>query len=175
MKTKAKYKTGDYIAGERTVAIEVCAVLEGSEVIYGVIDHATTEKKRCEHNIHWITEYEADTQELKPYIPDFALWDTLEAGDMIKAGDHPRKVLCRIDNLVLLSETPPDARVKKEVHALAEQLDQLLDGSGELVEIADKVTKPKPHQTVLGAQRSAISDWLTIHDIALRNWRLLRE
>lgn len=176
----AKYKAGEYLAGKETVAIEIVCVIEpddpSADALYGVRDYSFSPGHRsCEHEMHWLTEYELNEQGIHKYTPDYELWGSIKAGDMVKSGHQYRKVLARIDEAVLLSTAPDDPDKGKEVEKLAGQLDELLEIEGETNQFT-KLVKDVigPRITSSKAHRTAISDWLSIKDLALRNWLLLR-
>lgn len=168
-----KYSVGDYLAGQQTVFAKVVAAFEGSQPIYGILYRKIGEKPR----VSWDTEYELDKQGYKLKNPDFELWSTIAQGDTIRIGELNDSHMCvvmvlaRLGDLVMISEPPTTTEVRDTIEDLSEQIERLTEGAVTKETITEAV-KPK---TRAEAFKTAHGSWLTIEDLALMNWELLRE
>lgn len=173
-KHKAKYKVGDYVTSYNKVIRQVVVVIDdGTVPIYGV------RNPRTWADIQWDTEYELNDEGAEKVIPDFALYDTLQAGDMLHMGhseDRPYiHILARLGNAVMMSSVPHKGKLK-QVTKLSEQLKELTDGAidplGDMDE-QEKSEMRKAGSTTHTAKQATI--WQTTDLLCLMNWPIVRE
>lgn len=172
---KSKYKAGDYIVMPDHVACHILAVMEGSEALFCLEHHLNSKNK-----LGWFTEYELDKHGFTLYEPDWQLWSTIAEGDIILLGnnveeDNRKKVIARLDNLVMLSISPVPHDVQEKAADLADQLEQLTGSSVIKDAFEAGRDKAKPFITTRGAFRAAEEHWRPVDTLALMNWTLLRE
>lgn len=171
--SKDKYKVGDYLARPDSIVVQIIGQIPGDLTLYALRQHHTGD----DEDIIWFTEYEIDNNGLKPYTPDFKLWQTVAVGDVIKVDEKThKKVLARIGGLILLSNSPVDHKTMEGAANLAAQLDELLDTDGKMTSMYESgKEKMKPFISTQGAFKVAEDHWHAVDTLALKNWELMRE
>lgn len=173
-KQKAKYKIGDYVTSNNRVIREVLAVItDGTIPIYGL-----RSPKKWD-DITWDTEYELDDEKAQKVIPDFALYDTLQAGDMLHMGHTEERqyihVLARVGNALLMSSIPDRDTIKK-VTKLSEQIKELTDGTIDpLGDMDDRDRAEMRKSGSITHTAKQATSWQTADWLCLMNWPIVRE
>lgn len=167
-----KYNVGDYVANDRTILQKVEAVIDGEQPVY-----CLKLNKRGKIWRSWETEYELDKQGLTKRTPDFERWNSLKQGDIVHVvgnGDTAyAKVLVRLGDLVMLSDTPASKEERKtraKISEMASQIEELTDGKVKKDEL-ERIIPPTVKMTE--AHKIADGNWISVEELALMNWKLI--
>lgn len=163
-----KYSVGDYVANEKSIFLKIEAAFPGEQPIYGVLG-----VKHGKIHRQWISEYMLDKEGIVKGNPEFEKWAKIKQGDLIFNGQTYIKVMARVGDLVMTSETPtaPDERKKNDLlHDLASQIEKLTNGDIKSEQVEDVIPK---NISISEAHKIPHDHWHSVEDLALMNWQLM--
>lgn len=171
-----KFKKGDYIAQPQSIILPVEAAIEaspGGDVLYALFNHKT-------NALNWHSEFELVSDGFEVVTPDFDLWRSIKVGEMIKTGLTDERgyvrVLVRLEDLVMYSMEPLTQKQRKSLDDLASKLEELTDGELTKQDVKAEIKQFMPFaDTSAAAYKTASGTWRRVEQLALMNWRLLRE
>ncbi|SRR5216117_518219 len=181
-----KYAPGDFLSGKDLVYMEIVAAIDGEFPTY-----ATYSPKS--KNIQWQTEMVLDKLGFAKATPDFAKYEKVKPGDMIRirhdvGSAHMHRILTRLDNMILLSHQPIQHKEAAQQQHLRDQLNDLVEDFDKSVEddrvkihikelkdtlVQDPVEKLATEFLTGRNAYDVAGDWMTVRDLALMNWELL--
>lgn len=188
-----KFPVNTYIVAPHTIFLLIVAAFPSSEeTVYAVKSHREAEK------ISWHTEYELEHLGFTSHQPDFAAWAAIKEGDMFHKlarvnepnSDHYHKVISRVGNTILMSSCPQDREEQKAKADILKQIEELSESinlptvvstqmktaiKGDIVISEEFTAAYNKMMMPSNAFHVASSDWITVHDLALMNWRLVSD
>lgn len=165
------YAVGEYVTADDWIYLKVIAVIPNDgNPIYGVVNQKSKKK------IQWHSQAEFNHSNTYKGTPDFAFWNTIAPGDMVRIGVTPDrayvKVLARVGDAVLLSMTPSTRKERETYDKLTSQIEELTDGAIEKKELQRSQYLP---QSVNEAHSFAANEWMSTTSLALMHWTLIKE
>lgn len=169
-----KFKAGDYIVADDKVFLRVIAVIDnGLGAMYALVN-----PRAKQAGIQWESQYELDEDSMVVGYPDFEAARKLKPGDILNLGASDQAnyatVLARVDNAVLLSQTPD----KKKADMLLKMDDKMREmgeefggAIGGILDDDDRKKINKMRSSVHASKTAGT--WWDVDNIALQNWQIL--
>lgn len=174
LKKSTKFKAGDYIVAPDKVFLRIIAVIDsGMGAMYFLVNPRPSSTRYA-----WESQYELDEDGMEVGEPNFELARKIKPGDILNLGSpesaNYATVLARIDNAVLLSNTPDKKKadmllkMDQKMREMGEELGASLGG---LLDDGDRAKINKMRSSVHASKTTG--EWWDVDTIALMNWQIL--
>lgn len=157
-----------------------------------------------EKDIQWVSEYMMDKMGFVKTTPDFEKWKNIAVGDIVLIPDGSDEgvniddrrleqyhVLARVGDSVLFSQTPKsrkqhqkDEEIEQQLNELVDELESHLDEIPGL-QVSAKIIKTGLHKStyekqleemIVGSNAYKVPGyWFTVDELAMMDWKLLKE